>query len=98
MTIEIYPEDEEIIKTKLAGGDFANPAEMIHRALAVLFPVEKTQPADSAAPTPFLNRDRLKATPAERAASFERWARSHEHGIVLPGEAMRRESFYGDRG
>jgi hypothetical protein len=91
MTIEIYPEDEEIIKTKLARGDFSSPAQMIHRALAALFPAEKAQPA---APGPFLNRDRLKATPAERAAAFEGWARSHEYGIVLPEEAVQRESFY----
>ncbi len=100
MTIEIYPEDEEIIRAKLDRGDFSDPAEVVHRALAVLFHAEtaQTKTADSADTAPFLNRDRLKPTPAERAASFERWAKSHEHDIVLPEDAMSRESFYGDRG
>lgn len=37
-------------------------------------------------------------TGAERAAAFERWARSHPRGIVLPDEAMDRSRFYGERG
>ena len=37
-------------------------------------------------------------TSQERAAAFERWARNHDHGIVLPDEAMDRASFYEDRG
>ena len=36
MTIEIYPEDEKIIQTKLAGGRFRSIPELIHQALVSL--------------------------------------------------------------
>jgi hypothetical protein len=36
-------------------------------------------------------------TPAERAASFLRWARSHQpSGFTLPDEAFSRESIYAE--
>jgi hypothetical protein len=45
-----------------------------------------------------VNRSRLRPTAAERAEAFERWARNHQSGVVLPNEAMERANFYGERG
>jgi hypothetical protein len=56
---------------------------------------------DSSVPSPspiFVNRGRLRPTAAERAEAFERWARDHQSGVVLPAEAMERANFYGERG
>ncbi len=36
MTVELKPELEAIIRKRLASGDFANPEEVIERALAFL--------------------------------------------------------------
>jgi hypothetical protein len=36
------------------------------------------------------------ATPQERAEDFERWAKTHRHGVGLPDEALRRENMYGE--
>lgn len=46
VTIEIYPEDEAIIQTKLACGQFHTIPDLIHRAIAAL-------PSDTGDPSRF---------------------------------------------
>lgn len=90
MTIEIQdPEVERIIEEKLASGRFGSVGELIHHAVT-------SMRAPGERPVP-VNHAELLPTFEERAAAFRRWAESHEHGIVLPDEAMTRASFYEDR-
>ena len=94
MTIELNPQLERRLRdqAEASGLTFDAYLEKILERAGIDDPT--VQPAR----TSLVNRDRLKATPAERAEAFERWARNHTSGVVLADGAMERAGFYGERG
>jgi hypothetical protein len=87
MTIEIdQPELEELIRQRMASGEFESFSDLIRRALIAL----ATAAPEAISPN--------GPTPDQRADAFRRWAESHKHETILPEEAMTRAGFYGDRG
>ena len=86
MTIELKPEQEQLLNEALRQGRFQTMEEALAQALNSIL----VSAVPTATPT---------ATPMERAAAFRAWAADHPHTTpVLTDEAISRESIYSGRG
>lgn len=86
MTVTLSSDLEKLVQQKIRSGEFESVSAVLEHALALL--AKERSSATDASPT------WAKASPAERAAAFERWAASHSGGPGLPEEAVHRDSMY----
>lgn len=84
MTVEIYPEDEEIIKTHLARGGFGSPRELIHAVLRSL-------PAQAEALPPSADR---RFEPAFRRDVVRRMKEFGQRHQLSFGEPITRKALH----